>query len=1004
MAGLRVRARTVDMLGRQQIAGIPTAIHELFKNAHDAYARRVEVDYHRKQRVLILRDDGLGMTREEVESRWLTLGTECKLKVNASIGDVWTGPEGLESRVVMGEKGIGRLAVAVIAPITLMLTRAIRPDGHDDLVAVLVHWGVFEQPGIDLDEVLIPIHEFPGGSLPDRVALGRMIGELRENIRGLSGQLPTGAVDTLFASLDTAARIDPSKLDVTLNNHREKPLTLSGDGHGTWFFCLPVAPELDLDIDHRSDGGKSGDGIESKLQQILLGFANSMDREHRQVLVTEFRDHGLDGEVVELIGGKNFFDHSAFTLTDHLIEGAFDEYGQFHGSIRFYQNEPREMTCSWTGGKGRPIRCGPFKFRLGVLMGELGESALNATDHAVMRQRLNALGGLYVYRDGIRVLPYGTWDHDFLGIEHRRTLAAKDWFYSYRRMIGYVDLRHDHNHALNEKAGREGFRENLAFRDFREVLVNLFRETAIRFFREGSNEGDEFREKRTLLEEGHAQLQARKRRADERRKEFIQALRAFRKEAEGGGFHQRARTLHDHFTARLKVVSELSDSGEFLDALFALEREFLAGIGAFNRDLTLIKPARLALGRQEKEWEVHQRLMPGIRADTVGMLEQGIGEAISRLARDRVDTDQRRIVALNMLGSGRESVRKEAMQYRRKTERTAEAFRTELKKLMNRETRGISQDLENLIADFTRDTVVHPDRIETRLMEVEKRLVEMRDGHVKVLNDIRGQLEEITESIRTGRAMDHGADVLGNRLAQLEDQREFEAQFVQIGMTVGILGHEFERAAAGLRSGMRDLKPWADKTPGLMSVYKRLRESFEYLDGYLMLLDPLGRRMTRRSVEVPGSDIHRYLRRIFGTQLEGTGVALQTTSAFEAQRIRCRSSSLLGAMTNLVDNAIYWVQRSVTGVKVITLDADDHGFLVRNTGPGISRFDAPHIFDFGWSSRPGGRGMGLSVSRQALLGEDLSLELITIGEAVEPVFRIAPLGNDQDGDDQGGGA
>ena len=34
----RTRARTVDMLGRQQIAGIPTAISELFKNAHDAYA------------------------------------------------------------------------------------------------------------------------------------------------------------------------------------------------------------------------------------------------------------------------------------------------------------------------------------------------------------------------------------------------------------------------------------------------------------------------------------------------------------------------------------------------------------------------------------------------------------------------------------------------------------------------------------------------------------------------------------------------------------------------------------------------------------------------------------------------------------------------------------------------------------------------------------------------------------------------------------------------------
>ena len=46
------------MLGRQQIAGIPTAISELFKNAHDAYADRVEVDYYRREGLFVLRDNG----------------------------------------------------------------------------------------------------------------------------------------------------------------------------------------------------------------------------------------------------------------------------------------------------------------------------------------------------------------------------------------------------------------------------------------------------------------------------------------------------------------------------------------------------------------------------------------------------------------------------------------------------------------------------------------------------------------------------------------------------------------------------------------------------------------------------------------------------------------------------------------------------------------------------------------------------------------------------------
>ena len=75
-ATFKARARTLDMLGRQQIAGIPTAISELFKNAHDAYAENVEVDYYRREGLFVLRDDGRGMTREQFVDRWLTIATE----------------------------------------------------------------------------------------------------------------------------------------------------------------------------------------------------------------------------------------------------------------------------------------------------------------------------------------------------------------------------------------------------------------------------------------------------------------------------------------------------------------------------------------------------------------------------------------------------------------------------------------------------------------------------------------------------------------------------------------------------------------------------------------------------------------------------------------------------------------------------------------------------------------------------------------------------------------
>lgn len=67
MANFKTRARTVDMLGRQQIANASTAISELFKNAHDAYAARAEVDYFCSDSLPLIRHGRVGMIPAEFE-------------------------------------------------------------------------------------------------------------------------------------------------------------------------------------------------------------------------------------------------------------------------------------------------------------------------------------------------------------------------------------------------------------------------------------------------------------------------------------------------------------------------------------------------------------------------------------------------------------------------------------------------------------------------------------------------------------------------------------------------------------------------------------------------------------------------------------------------------------------------------------------------------------------------------------------------------------------------
>src|SRR5579863_6827934 len=77
----QTRARTIDHLGRGQIADAPTAVSELWKNAYDAYAQNVALHiFDGSPEIAAIFDDGIGMSRQNVLERWLVIGTESKFE------------------------------------------------------------------------------------------------------------------------------------------------------------------------------------------------------------------------------------------------------------------------------------------------------------------------------------------------------------------------------------------------------------------------------------------------------------------------------------------------------------------------------------------------------------------------------------------------------------------------------------------------------------------------------------------------------------------------------------------------------------------------------------------------------------------------------------------------------------------------------------------------------------------------------------------------------------
>ena len=469
----KARARTLDMLGRQQIAGIPTAISELFKNAHDADAERVEVDYYRSDGLFVLRDDGFGMETQEFVDRWLTIATETSIERKRA--ERQRPKSGKRGRPILGEKGIGRLAIATIAPQVLVLTRAVRDGVLSDLTVAFLNWRVFECPGLNLQDIRIPLRTFPGGSLPDGGAIADMVDDFRSSNARLRELVTESEWNDIETDLERFA-VDP----LDLSEYLGKP-TLLGSGHGTHFYLLPASPNLTHDI-----AGDPNDDVAAPLQKALLGFTTpSFADGGRPVIHTAFRDHRTDGTREDLIGDNEFFTRYDYENADHQISGTFDRFGQFKGGISVYGETVSDHVINWAGGKGRPTACGPFHIRFAAVEGAARHSTLPPAEHGRMLQKTRKIGGLYIYRDGVRIQPYGNTDYDWLEIELRRTKSASYYYFSYRQMFGVVEVDSVHNGRLREKAGREGFRENKAYRDLRGILRELPRSGRRRFLPRG---------------------------------------------------------------------------------------------------------------------------------------------------------------------------------------------------------------------------------------------------------------------------------------------------------------------------------------------------------------------------------------------------------------------------------------------------------------------------------------------------------------------------------------
>jgi len=975
------------MLGRQQIAGTQNAINELFKNAHDAYAKQVRIDFFEAEGTLVIRDDGVGMTNEDFEGKWLVLGTESKTEENR---ESQFRPPRMRRRIVVGEKGIGRLAIALLGRQVLVMTRAVRSNGTHDLVMGFVHWGLFELPGLNLDEIDIPLKIVKGGGLPDsddvnelKSSLVSCVEQVRERYPGLAS--PIRAILAEIKSFQP----DPIDLDQFFSAREHPFLSLDNNRAGTHFIVAPANPVLAMEL-----------AVEEKnsdysFRKQLLGFGDNVFGSGLGVdISTSFRRW-----VAEAISGDELLDPNIFFTreelerkSDHLLRGTVDEFGMFTGSLRVYEEEYSDVVVQWSGGSESPTECGPFTVVFGYLMGHERESLVSGDDYLELSRKLDKIGSLYVYRDGIRILPYGDFSVDWLEVEKRRSKGLGYYFFSYRRMFGAVLLTRAANELLQEKAGREGFQQNKAYRQLREILMNLLVQLAAEFFRKDSEKGELFEKTQLEMRKRAEALARQQKQSTEKRKRFGKALQTFFDLVNSGAPEAAIAELKELTRTRMQAASQIEDPDLAATTLIRAEREAMAGLNQIRDKYTCRRPPGVALTKElAREFDGYHIEKTRLESQIFGPYEEDIARTLGETARQaRLYVDQRKRLEerIKTLADERQRQLREVVnQTREGATETRKSVLDITQKAMSALDATVEQ-IERELRETDLDSL-SPKQIEAKRKAWETHLTEIESRHRDALIAARDMLASLAENLQAaGDEPSQIMEALEQRMLALEEEADENFEMVQLGLAVAIINHEFAAAIREVRKSIRELGQVSQRSATLRPVYQNIRSSFENLDGHLKLFTPLQRRLHRTSQEISGKSIRNYVMDLFENRIGRHRITIDCTPAFLAATVDCYPSTLYPAFINLVDNALFWLTQTRSERK-LRFDVTSGDLIIANNGPAIEERDHHRIFERGFTRKPGGRGLGVYISAKALAAEKMYLHLGDPPEGFSVAFYIS---------------
>lgn len=501
--GFQVSAKTARLIGRENIADVDGALIELIKNAYDADATCVYVDFFmpfpdipdkvvmgafldylseselsfvqncyeekkgewKKKRNLsvqeqdelrkilfsynriVVADNGSGMNIDVVKNAWMYIGTSNK-EYN-SMSD--------KGRVKTGAKGIGRFALDKLSIQSVMYTKS----GMDREVLVWgMNWDQFEKAKLIGDVKA----ELNFSNIEYREAVEEMLGE-GHPILG-EHDWKTGTLIVLKPTREAWSPRLFKKVNANLKS-------INPIGSADRFEVIVnnrFYPEYDykteeVSIDEEDFDYRIKAEYDGKEYLNIRLLRNEVNLSKKYITVEK---HGM-------VKKKNL---EEFWEREKLKKKGYSKE-DYDKEIEFKRNVQDILPLD---GLEKIQKVGPFTAEMYFLRNMNNEHAIMKTV-AVKKRRnlLNQFSGVKLYRDNFKVRPYGDEGamYDWLGMGERAQKSSvsvanqsSTWHVEPYQMIGLVKIGRESNPYLEDMANREG----IALTDTYYIFVSLLQE------------------------------------------------------------------------------------------------------------------------------------------------------------------------------------------------------------------------------------------------------------------------------------------------------------------------------------------------------------------------------------------------------------------------------------------------------------------------------------------------------------------------------------------------